>query len=48
MAPLEAACWAVYLHAASGDRLSRAIGGVGYLAREIVAELPRTLRDVSS
>jgi NAD(P)H-hydrate repair Nnr-like enzyme with NAD(P)H-hydrate dehydratase domain len=40
-APLDqAACWATYVHAASGDRLAATVGALGFLAREILDELP--------
>lgn len=40
-APLEqAAAWGVALHAAAGDILAKRLGLLGYLAREIPAEIP--------
>jgi ADP-dependent NAD(P)H-hydrate dehydratase len=40
-APLEqAAAWGVVLHALAGARLARRLGAVGYLARELPAEIP--------
>jgi ADP-dependent NAD(P)H-hydrate dehydratase len=41
--PLQAAVWSVYLHAVAGDRLARRIGPLGYLARELLAEVPRVM-----
>lgn len=38
-----AVCWATYLHAAAGDRLSARIGPLGFLARELADELPVVL-----
>lgn len=38
--PAQAACWASYLHAAAGDRLAARVGRLGFLARELVDELP--------
>ncbi|HET9482948.1 MAG TPA: NAD(P)H-hydrate dehydratase [Xanthomonadales bacterium] len=38
-----AALWGVYLHAEAGARLSRRSGPVGFLAREIGAEVPALL-----
>jgi NAD(P)H-hydrate repair Nnr-like enzyme with NAD(P)H-hydrate dehydratase domain len=35
-----ATCWGVYLHATAGDRLSRRIGPLGFLAHELLAEIP--------
>jgi ADP-dependent NAD(P)H-hydrate dehydratase len=37
----QAAVWAVALHAQAGARLAARIGRLGYLAREIAAEIPR-------
>lgn len=43
-APLEQACaWGVYLHARAGERLATTVGPLGYLAREIPAEVPALL-----
>ena len=39
-APAEATVWGVYLHAEAGARLARLRGLVGYLARELLAEIP--------
>ena len=44
--PDQAACWATYLHLSAGHRLSRSIGRVGFLAHELLAELPQVLRAV--
>jgi NAD(P)H-hydrate repair Nnr-like enzyme with NAD(P)H-hydrate dehydratase domain len=38
--PLQAAVWGVYLHARAGDRLARRIGPLGFLARELLGEIP--------
>ena len=44
-APLEQACaWAVVLHAMAGRQLARRLGPLGYLAREIPGEIPRSMR----
>ncbi|MBA3246556.1 MAG: NAD(P)H-hydrate dehydratase [Pyrinomonadaceae bacterium] len=42
-APLQAAVWGVHLHARAGDELARKFGPLGYLARELPAEIPRLL-----
>jgi ADP-dependent NAD(P)H-hydrate dehydratase len=43
-APLEqAAAWGVALHGRAGDRLAARIGSLGYLARELAAEVPALL-----
>lgn len=39
--PLHAALWAVFLHGSAGNRLARRIGRIGYLARELLDEIPR-------
>ncbi len=44
--PAQAAVWAQHLHATAGDRLAERIGPLGYLARDLVDELPAALRDV--
>ncbi len=38
--PLQAAVWGVYLHAAAGDRLAKRMGKLGFLARELLDEIP--------
>jgi hydroxyethylthiazole kinase-like uncharacterized protein yjeF len=38
--PLRAAAWGVYLHAKAGDRLARRMGRLGFLARELLDEIP--------
>jgi hydroxyethylthiazole kinase-like uncharacterized protein yjeF len=45
--PAQAACWATHLHAAAGDRLAARVGRVGYLARELLDELPALLTELS-
>lgn len=44
--PSQAALWAVYLHGEAGTRLARSQGPLGFLARELAAEVPHILRDV--
>jgi ADP-dependent NAD(P)H-hydrate dehydratase len=39
-APLQAAQWGVYLHGEAGNRLAQARGPLGFLARELLAEIP--------
>jgi ADP-dependent NAD(P)H-hydrate dehydratase len=41
--PLQAAVWGVHLHARAGDRLARKHGRIGYLARELLLEIPRIM-----
>lgn len=38
--PQQAAAWAVYLHGCAGDRLAKRMGGLGFLARELLVEIP--------
>ena len=38
--PTEATLWGVYLHGEAGARLARTRGPIGYLARELLAEIP--------
>ena len=45
---LTAAVWGLALHGASGDRLAARVGRVGFLARELLDELPASLRALSS
>jgi NAD(P)H-hydrate repair Nnr-like enzyme with NAD(P)H-hydrate dehydratase domain len=45
-APEQAAVWASQLHGRAGDRLAAAVGRVGYLAREIPAEVPHALAEI--
>ncbi|WP_439532233.1 NAD(P)H-hydrate dehydratase [Polymorphobacter sp.] len=44
--PLAATIWAVYVHGKAGKRLGRRIGRVGFLARELLAEVPRVIARV--
>lgn len=41
--PLTAAIWGVFLHGEAGARLTRSIGRVGFLARELLDEVPRVM-----
>ena len=41
-----AAAWGVALHARCAERLARRIGPIGYLARDIVAQIPRAALDL--
>ncbi|HEY0615347.1 MAG TPA: NAD(P)H-hydrate dehydratase [Candidatus Elarobacter sp.] len=45
--PLRAAAWGVFLHAGAGSVLSRRIG-LGFLARELPAEIPPLMRELSA
>ncbi len=41
--PFTAAAWGVWVHGAAGGRLSERIGRVGFLARELLEEIPRLI-----
>jgi hydroxyethylthiazole kinase-like uncharacterized protein yjeF len=45
--PLTATVWATHLHAIAGDRCSARVGPVGFLARELLDELPPALVSLS-
>lgn len=44
--PEQAAAWAAHLHGRAGDRLAASVGPLGYLAREVGAEIPRVLAEI--
>jgi ADP-dependent NAD(P)H-hydrate dehydratase len=44
----QAAVWATYLHAVAGDRLAPRVGPLGFLARDLVAELPAVLTELQT
>jgi hydroxyethylthiazole kinase-like uncharacterized protein yjeF len=43
VAPFEAAAWGVWLHGEAGTALAQRIGPIGFLARELLAEIPRLM-----
>jgi ADP-dependent NAD(P)H-hydrate dehydratase len=45
--PAVATAWSVYLHAEAGHRLAKREGTFGFLAHEILAEVPRIMADFS-
>lgn len=45
--PWQAAVWGVYLHAAAGDALARRHGPLGFLARELLSEVPSLMAGLS-
>jgi hydroxyethylthiazole kinase-like uncharacterized protein yjeF len=47
-APAQAAVWGQYAHAAAGDRLAARAGRVGFLARELLDELPLVLASLQT
>jgi hydroxyethylthiazole kinase-like uncharacterized protein yjeF len=44
----QATCWGTHLHAAGGDRLAARVGPLGYLARELVEQLPLAMMELSA
>lgn len=46
--PSQAACWATHVHAAAGDRLAARIGPLGFLARELVDQLPTVITELDT
>lgn len=48
-APLPQACaWGVVLHARAGERLTRRLGPLGLLARELAGEVPDLLGELAA
>jgi len=47
-APAQALTWGVFVHGEAGRRLARRVGRVGFLAREILPEIPRVLELLSA
>jgi hydroxyethylthiazole kinase-like uncharacterized protein yjeF len=43
---LQATAWGVYLHGRAGDRLARRMGRLGFLARELLAEVPALMSEL--
>jgi hydroxyethylthiazole kinase-like uncharacterized protein yjeF len=42
----QAAVWGAFLHGRAGDRLAAQVGPLGFLARELLPEVPRVLAEV--
>ncbi|RPF26515.1 NAD(P)H-hydrate dehydratase [Georgenia muralis] len=45
--PAQAAVWSTHLHTSAGDSLTARVGKVGFLAREVLDELPRILNELT-
>lgn len=45
--PAQAAVWGAFLHARAGERLAASVGALGYLARELPAEVPAVLTELA-
>ncbi len=43
--PIQAAAWGVYLHGRAGDTLAKRMGRLGFLARELLAEVPSLMAE---
>lgn len=46
--PAQAAVWGVEAHSRAGSRLAGRVGGVGFLARELVGEIPGVLAEIAN
>jgi ADP-dependent NAD(P)H-hydrate dehydratase len=44
--PPQAAVWGTYLHGRAGDRLAARIGRMGFLARELLLEVPAAIAEI--
>lgn len=44
----QGAVWGTHLHEMAGDRLSASIGPIGYLASELLPEIPRALVEIGA
>jgi hydroxyethylthiazole kinase-like uncharacterized protein yjeF len=45
--PLTATLWGIFLHGSAGNALARRIGRIGYLARELLDEIPSLMNSES-
>jgi NAD(P)H-hydrate repair Nnr-like enzyme with NAD(P)H-hydrate dehydratase domain len=46
--PLGAVLWATHVHGTAGDRCAARLGELGFLARELLDEIPAAQRDLTS
>jgi NAD(P)H-hydrate repair Nnr-like enzyme with NAD(P)H-hydrate dehydratase domain len=44
---VQASAWGVFLHGRAGDVLARKVGPLGFLARELLAEIPPLMARLS-
>lgn len=44
--PIQALAWGVYLHGTAGDRLAQRMGRLGFLIRELLAEIPPLMAEL--
>lgn len=47
-APFAATCWGVFIHATAGDRLAQKVADLGFLARELLSEIPGAMAEIAS
>src|SRR3954447_20853862 len=45
--PVQAAVWGAHLHGRAGERLAATVGRLGFLAREIPAQIPRVIDEIA-
>jgi ADP-dependent NAD(P)H-hydrate dehydratase len=45
--PLQAAVWAAHLHGRAGERLAATVGRLGFLARELPAQVPAVIDEIA-
>jgi ADP-dependent NAD(P)H-hydrate dehydratase len=45
--PHQAAAWATYLHGRAGERLAKKVGPLGFLARELLGEIPPLMAEMA-
>jgi hydroxyethylthiazole kinase-like uncharacterized protein yjeF len=43
----QAGAWAAYLHGEAGNRLARSVGRIGFLARELLADVPLLMNQLA-
>jgi ADP-dependent NAD(P)H-hydrate dehydratase len=43
--PITAAAWGVFVHGTAGERAAEAVADIGYLARELLAHVPRLVQE---
>ncbi|MDO5627705.1 MAG: NAD(P)H-hydrate dehydratase [Mobilicoccus sp.] len=45
--PAQAAAWATYAHGRAGERLAAGVGAAGYLARELLRQIPEVMEELA-
>jgi hydroxyethylthiazole kinase-like uncharacterized protein yjeF len=45
--PVQAAVWAAHLHGRAGERLAATVGRLGFLARELPAQVPAVIDEIA-